>query len=208
MRELKLAINYSGWRAFSKRRVDPVFSPIARKVHERDAYTCYYCDFQAEEYQEVINVDANYANNVLSNLATCCCFCSQCLFLQSAGTSDVGGGQLIYLPELGQHELNALCHVLFCATNSSTSYADESQAIYRGFKFRSQLVENAFGPGASDPHSLGQAMIEYKARFPKEKIPAILEHLRLLPLQNKFTAQLLAWSQSALDEIETTSEAS
>lgn len=88
MPELHLAIDLPGWRLFVRRREDKAFQPLAQRVFERDSYACQYCGFQAREYQEVVNADGNYTNNKLGNLLTACCFCSQCLFVQSAGADD------------------------------------------------------------------------------------------------------------------------
>ena len=68
MHELQLAVNLNGWRIFIRRREDKAFLPVAEKILQRDNYTCQYCGFQAKEYQEIVNRDANYANNKYSNL--------------------------------------------------------------------------------------------------------------------------------------------
>jgi intracellular multiplication protein IcmJ len=201
MYDLQLAVNLAGWRIFVKRKQDKAFLPVQKRVLERDAYTCQYCAFQAREYQEVINLDANYTNNKLSNLATACCFCSQCLFIQSVGLDEMGGGQLIYMPEMSQADLNSFCHVLFCAMDNNTGYQDSSQAIYRSFKFRSQLVENQFGSGTSNPNVMGQIIIESQALSPDKKIINNLTDMRLLPSHTKFRVQLDAWAAAALEEL-------
>jgi intracellular multiplication protein IcmJ len=201
MHELKLAVNLSGWRVFVKRKEDKAFLPVQKKILERDRYTCQYCGFQAKEYQEVVNQDNNYANNKLSNMITACCFCTQCLFLQSVGADEMSGGQLVYLPEISQGDLNSFCHVLFCAMENNTGYQDSAQSIYRSLKFRSQIIENKFGTGTSNPSVMGQMIIEFKAINPKEKVD-ILTDLRLLPSQAKFKVQLDAWAAAALRELE------
>lgn len=200
MYELQLAVNLIGWRIFVRRKEDKAFLPVQKKVFERDIYTCQYCGFQAKEYQEVVNIDGNYANNKLSNMITACCFCTQCLFIQAAGLDEMSGGQLIYLPEMSQADLNSFCHVLFCAMENNTGYQDSAQAIYRSFKFRSQIVENKFGSGTSNPMIAGQMIIEHQNQFPDEQID-ILKDLRLLPSHTKFRVQLEAWAQAALKEL-------
>ena len=70
--ELQLAANLSGWRLFVRRKEDKAFLPVAKRVFERDQYTCQYCGFLAQEYQEIANVDGNYTNNKLSNMITTC----------------------------------------------------------------------------------------------------------------------------------------
>src|SRR5947207_10905682 len=107
MHDLQLAVNLAGWRVFVRRKHDKAFLPVSKKILGRDAYTCQYCGFQAAEYQEIINLDGDYTNNKLSNMAVACCFCVQALFLQSVGLDEMGGGQLIYLPEVSQADLNS-----------------------------------------------------------------------------------------------------
>lgn len=200
MYELQLAVNLAGWRNYIRRKQDKAFLPVQKKIFERDAYTCQYCGFQAKEYQEVVNLDGNYNNNKLSNMITACCFCSQCLFIQSVGLDEMGGGQLIYLPELSQGDLNSFCHVLFCAMENNTGYQDSAQSIYRSLKFRSQVIENKFGSGTSNPTVMGQLIIEHEQQEPDKKVN-ILNAMRLLPSQAKFRVQLEAWAAAALQEL-------
>ncbi len=200
MHQLQLAVNLSGWRIFVRRREDKAFLPVAKRVHERDGYTCQYCGFQAKEFQEIVNIDSNYTNNKISNMITACCFCSQCLFLETIGLDEMGGGQLIYAPEMSQPDLNSFCHVLFCAMGNGTGYQESAQAIYRGLKFRSQIIENKFGPGTSNPAMFGQMILEYKANNPGAAVD-ILKDIRLLPSYTKFKIQLDAWAAAALEEL-------
>jgi intracellular multiplication protein IcmJ len=200
MHDLQLAVNLNGWRIFVRRHEDKAFLPVEQKILGRDNYTCQYCGFQAKEYQEIINLDGNYTNNKYSNLITACCFCSQCLFIESIGLDDMGGGQLIFLPDMTQGELNSFCHVLFCAMGNGTGYQETAQSIYRSFKFRSQLIESKFGAGTSNPAVLGQLILEQQARGEEEKIN-VLKDLRLLPSYTKFKIQLDAWAAAALEEL-------
>ena len=206
MAELQLAANLTGWRLFVRRKEDKAFLPVSKRIFDRDHYTCQYCGFLAQEYQEVTNVDGNYTNNKLSNMITTCCFCAQCLFLQSVGYDDMGGGQLIFLPEISQSHLNSFCHVLFCAMGNGTGYQDSAQGIYRSLKFRSQPVENKFGSGTSNPAVFGQMLIDNQSHHPEEK-PDILKDVRLLPSYTKFKVQLEGWAAAALKELEAESSA-
>ncbi len=107
MHALQLAVNLTGWRIFTRRKEDKAFLPVEKRVLERDVYTCQFCAFQAQEYQEVINLDGNYLNNKSSNMMTACCFCSQCLFIQAVGLDEMSGGQLIYLPVVDTSNLKS-----------------------------------------------------------------------------------------------------
>ncbi|CEG58034.1 type IVB secretion system protein IcmJDotN [Legionella fallonii] len=198
--ELKLNATPGSWRLYSARKIDERFKSYEQKIFQRDKYTCQFCGFQARLFQEIVNLDSDYTNNRLSNLATACCFCAQCFFIESVGVGGYGGGTLIYLPELTQTELNSLCHVLFCAITNDTGYKSSAQNIYRSFKFRSQVVEEKFGEGTSDPAIFGQLMID--AGVNQEEIKAqLFKNVRLLPSRAKFRKQIEKWAASALEEI-------
>lgn len=198
--QLKLIASPSAWRLYSARRADPRFKTFEQKVLQRDRYTCQLCGFQARLYQDIINLDGDYTNNKLDNLATSCCFCAQCFFIESVGVGGYGGGSLIYLPELSQAEVNSLCHVLFCAITNDTGYKNTAQTIYRSFKFRAQTVEDKFGEGTSDPAIFGHLLID-SGHISDDISEKILKDVRLLPSRAKFRKQIEHWAASALEEI-------
>ena len=198
--ELKLMASPDAWRLQSARKADERFKMHEQRVFQRDRYTCRFCGFQARQYQDVINLDGNYANNKLENLATACCFCSQCFFIESVGVGGYGGGTLIYLPELSQPELNSLCHVVFCAITNDTGYKNSAQTIYRGFKVRSQAVEDKFGEGTSDPSIFGHLLIE-SGHIADDCSAQLVQDIRLLPSRAKFRKQIEGWAASALEKI-------
>lgn len=198
--ELTLRATPGSWRLYSARKADKRFEAFEQKVFHRDSYACQFCGFQARDYQEVVNLDGDFTNNRLSNLMTACCFCAQCFFVESVGVGGYGGGNLIYLPELSQTELNSLCHVLFCAITNDTGYKSSAQDIYRSFKMRTQLVEDKFGEGTSDPSILGQLIIDTGLKQ-DEVSDKLFNHIRLLPSRAKFRKQIEKWAASALEEI-------
>ncbi len=202
MYPLTLNASPGAWRLYAKRKADKAFRAFMEKVFERDNYTCQFCGFQAREYQDVVNLDNDYHNNSLSNMATACCFCAQCLFLESVGIGDFGGGTLIYLPELTQAEIDSFCHVLFCAITNDTGYKASAQSVYRTMKFRSQVIEDKFGEGTSSPAIFGQLLIDSGIET-DEVSNAILKDVRLLPSRAKFRKQIETWAATALEELAT-----
>lgn len=198
---LSIQVTPGAWRLFATRKSDPKFADFRDKVLERDAYTCQYCGFQARQFQEVVNLDQNYRNNKLSNLITACVFCTQCLFLESVGQSDAGGGTLIYAPEITQPELDGLCHVLFCAIANATGYRSDAQAIYRSLKLRAQVVEDKMGEGMSNPAMIGKILLERQGGVDSQIKDNILRDLRLLPSRTKFREQIQTWAAAALEEL-------
>jgi intracellular multiplication protein IcmJ len=198
-RSLSLSTNPESFLLFQKRKGSSAFGVTRDKVFQRDAYTCQFCGFQAQQYQEIINLDENYHNNKLSNLATACCFCTQCFFIENVGQRGFGGGKLIYLPELSQAELNSFCHVIFCALTNGAGYSDAAQSIYRDLKFRAQPIEEKFGEGMNKPSIFGQMIAE--CRKEEEALKNALKQFRLLPTYAKFRKQLDAWAASATQEV-------
>lgn len=198
--ELKLQASVGSWRMYSARKADPRFKEFETKVFARDKYTCQFCGFQAKLYQDVINLDNNYANNRLSNMVTACCFCAQCFFVESVGVGGFGGGNLVYLPEMTQAELSSMCHVLFCAITNDTGYKNTAQGIYRTLKMRTQQVEDKFGEGTSDPAIFGQLVIDAGVNDEATK-DKLFHNIRLLPSRAKFRKQIEHWAAKALEEL-------
>ena len=186
MPELQLNASFESWKLFWVRRNHPRFKLIAEKIFKRDNYTCYYCDFKTPKVNlEVINLDNNYQNNTPTNLATACPLCAQCFFLESIGTGEFGGGFLIYLPEISQAQLNALCNQSFLEIQKRTAQSEAAEGVLRDLRFRMSDVDKLFGDGMSDPSRFGSLMLI--ANFSQEKVRKILSPLRLLPVRSRFS---------------------
>lgn len=200
LRPIKLSAAPYAWRLFMMRKADPTFTTFSKKIFERDKYACQFCGFKANTYQEIINLDQDYHNNQPRNLVTACCFCAQCFFIESIGKQDYGGGTIIYLPKITQNDLNALCHVLFYNMANATAYQNEAQTLYRTLTLASKVVEKVLSEGMSDPALLGRMLIDAYMENRVATTEKILKHLRLLPSRDKFTAQIMAWGNTPLEE--------
>lgn len=198
---LSLHCNPGTWRPFSMRRQDEAFKKFATAVWQRDAYQCRFCGFQSQSLQEVVNIDHDYNHNSLDNMATACCFCTQCFFIDFVGKNQYGGGTIIYLPEMSQAKLNGLCHVLFCAIVNATPYAEIAQTILRNLKLRSQEVEQSLGDGMSHPAHLGFALTDARLKNRSAFEAMLFKDLRLLPSKVHFEDQLQLWSGEALKRL-------
>jgi len=199
MYPLELKVQPGNWRVFAARKAQKNFPSFAEKVFRRDNYTCQFCGFQAREFQEIINLDQNYYNNKLANMATACCFCAQCFFLDSVGVS-YGGGTLVYLPNIAQSELNSFCHVLFCAITNDTGYRSTAQTVYRSLKFRSQIVDEQFGEGTSDPSIFAQLLFDPEGEA-VDNTKELFANIRLLPSRARFRKHIERWAATALKEL-------
>ena len=198
LRPITLVAVESNWRLFTIRKSDSKFEKFQQQILERDRYTCQYCGFTSKHGMEVINADSDYRHNKFDNLVTACHFCMQCFFLDGIGKSDYGGGTLIYMPEMTQTELNALCHVLFAMMVSGGPSSADAKTIYRNLRLRSQPVEKELGKGLSVPSVYGQLLIDSSVENKSQLHQELMQKLRILPTMTRYINQIELWAWEAL----------
>lgn len=197
--QLPLELNIGGtqWSYFTLRAKDPQFQKYAATVYARDNYTCQYCSFRAYTDMSVVNKDSNYNNNSTDNMVTACMLCTQCLFIEMVGKSGVGGGQLIYMPEITQNDLNGICHALFCAMALNANTRQKAESIYNSLKLRSMTIEKDWLPGLSNPSFMGQMIIDTPIKNRDIMQKNFLSSLRLLANYEGFASLIKTWLQSS-----------
>lgn len=197
---IALTAKRGNYLRFSNRRASDAFRHVTEKVLARDDNTCRYCGFQADKYQEVVNIDQNYNNNVLTNLATACQFCAQCFFIESVGVDGKSGGSIVYLPEISQADLNHFCRALFCSFLRDAPYKGKLQAVYLSLQDRSTPIEEIFGPQSQEPQIFGQSMIDCGLDEKQLKHP-ILSELKFLPARKYYKEQAEYWKTTVFANI-------
>jgi len=195
---LSLKLGGSAWGLYAERQGDPKFQTFSSAVFKRDDDRCTFCSFRASKHMMVVNLDHNYQNNKMQNLATACPFCQQCLFLEAAGKLQAGGGTMIYLPEMSQGQLNALCHVLYAAVINGSQFALKADGYIQALKLRASLVEKNYGKGMSNPSFMGQILLDSLLPDGDEKSAKILDNVRLLPSIEGFENMIVEWAGSAI----------
>lgn len=198
--DIKLIVDANSFTLYSTRNADKKFQTFKKKVLERDRYTCSYCGFRSKIHMSVINMDANYLNNKISNLVTACPYCAQCHFLPYVGKVNNTGGTLIHLPDMSQAQLNALCHTIFCLIHNDTKHSKLSDKVYKSLKLRGQVIEDYWGNDLSDPSMLAQMMIDTPGEKVKAVKSSLLKDIRLLPSIKAFKQQISDWSMNALNQ--------
>lgn len=194
LRPIKLgARRKSGTEFVSEGKIDH------EAVWRKDDFVCQFCGFRAEKYQRV--VPGVWCGDERAGL-TACLYCEQCFSLETTGLA--GGGMLIWLPEVGQAELNHLCRAIFIARRHE-ALADRAQTALEALMSRRAEAKKRLG--TDDPLLLGTTMLEnlndqdYAQRIKK------LEGIRLLPsdrylvqtqngLIDQFPAILTYWQSS------------
>lgn len=116
-------------------------------AQRRDDFTCQYCGFQSLEYQVCIGDVANGADG----LTTCCIFCEQTLHLDKV--VPMRSGVLIWLPELGQAELNSYLPEMYLnyQSNDAASRSAARDLLDRLMKRREKAKAHF---GDDDPKEL------------------------------------------------------
>ncbi|MFA6037380.1 MAG: type IVB secretion system protein IcmJDotN [Legionellales bacterium] len=197
MHPLTLSANLDGWRLFKARRKQSAFQKIAQKVFIRDKYQCQYCGFRDLVHQEVANINGNYRQNEMSNLATCCALCMECNFLGVLGRED----RIIYFPQMSQADLMHSVRVLFCLIASKTPYVETAKSLYRNLRQLMQPVDEIFGKDASISDLFGQSLLDTQ-NMGRDVQKKVMLPLRLLPNQQNFSEQILHWSTIILPKLE------
>lgn len=197
---LTLNADVGSWVLYHTRATDKKFDAFKKRVFQRDRHTCVYCGFQSQHDMCVVNFDGQYKNNTIDNLVTACPFCMQVNFLPFVGKDGASGGTLIHLPDMRQADLNGLCHVLFCAIENQTDYAERAQKIYNSLRLCADPIEQQWGKGLSQPNMMGQMLIDTPLEDQAHWKQTVLKDLRLLPSQSAFKEQIERWSSMALEE--------
>ena len=96
-----------GWASWSGEDED--FMRLREQVLARDEYTCRFCSFRAEKWQEITHLDDDHTNHSLDNLATACRLCHLCQHLLFAGSGH--GGHLVWCPHLSQADINRIARL-------------------------------------------------------------------------------------------------
>lgn len=192
-RPLVLSAKKLAWRATDQHATesDQAFAKQRDSILLRDRHCCQFCGFASKRWQEVHHVDDDHSNNKPSNLVTACPFCHQCHHVGFAGV--VGGGVMIWLPEIGQTDLHHLCRGIFVAMRDpSSKYQAAANAIYSSIEARTQYLEEYIAPKASDPAFFAETFMQMDdAQYARRA--EIFPHLRLLPRPDRFHRQIDAW---------------
>lgn len=166
---------------------------VRDKIFKRDNHTCQYCGWKSERFQEIHHKNHNHKDYREKNLITACPLCHQVFHLSSASITE--GGEIIWLPELTQEELNQLCIAIFIAERSGNKKKWEGPAkrLFNALNSRSDFVNNNLADKASDPGVFAQTLLKMTEEQYNER-HKFVKNLRLLPFPGRFTTQIDYWS--------------
>ncbi len=178
---ISLGIVRSPGSALSAQKAALQLQEIRPKILERDDHTCRFCGFKSQKYQEVHFLNGNPEDLRSDNLVTACIFCHQCFDLEKASTMN--SGVLIWMPEIGQAELNHMARAIYVARISQGSMADAARAALDTLMVRREEAKVRLA--TDDPFFLGTVLRDFLG--PKQYIQRTekLDGIRLLPLDRR-----------------------
>jgi intracellular multiplication protein IcmJ len=195
---LTIRVNLEGWSLRASRDNHPSFALLKKKVLARDNHSCRYCGYNGPDIT-VVNVDGNYHDNKVDNLATACTLCCNCQFLGSyAQTVSDSVDKILFLPEIAQGKLNQLIRVIFVDSAQQGDLAEQVQALYRALRSRAAPVEEIFGQRASDANVFAQLSFDTEITQ-NANYHMVMQQLRLLPSRNTYQQLIPAWRSAVGD---------
>ena len=171
-------------RSISKAETDPskvLTGDLKKKVFERDNYECRCCGFVSQKYQDVHFINGVETDLRLDNLATTCIFCQQCFALEKVG--QMRSGVLIWLPEIGQPELNNIARAVYVARISQGPVADAARQILDVILKRRETIKARLG--TDDPNILASVLRDYISEKSYEMRKKKLNGVKLFPLDRR-----------------------
>jgi len=149
------------------------FKPLSKteseEVLRRDNHTCLFCGFRSTQFQRAVPFEGNGV--------TVCSFCEQVLELERAGL--MGGGLLIWLPEISQTELNHIARSAYIAKSESGEMADAANRAIEALTAR--RIDAKKRLGTDDPLLLATVMRENLNDRERKSASSKLDGIRLLP---------------------------
>ena len=187
--KLQLRAAHNNWERFLARKSRTLFKKVQAEIHERDNYTCQYCNVKTLSL-ELINADNNYSRNTESNLISACEICAQCNLLDRYKIDYTGNDKIIYCPDITQEQLNAICRVLFCKMQSENGEAAyNAKMVYAQLQDLANWLDEKLKVKLSSP-----AMFVHYLHLDNHD-PKIITKLRFLPSEESFKDYVPAWQQ-------------
>lgn len=192
---LVLSVKAANWRNGDdlSADADDEFHHVRLQALQRDSYTCRFCTFKANSWQEVHHLNDDHADNRLANLVTACMYCHLCQHIGLAG--KMREATLAWIPEIPQDRLHHIVRAIQVVerwAEMAPVRREQPQMIDVAMRMagaakalRSKLVAREADAGrhfrTHDPVELANALLS----MPETKYgqrAEFLNGLRLLPL--------------------------
>ena len=158
-------------------------APTRSKVFARDGFSCVYCGFRSQRFQEIrpLNPDGEARPGRADDWVTACHMCDQCLSLERAGM--MGEGILIWLPEMTQAQLNHTMRALYIAKSTEGEVAEAARRGLDALKARRDEAKRRLG--TDDPMILAATFGDQISADVYHERGEKLEGIRFMSLDRK-----------------------
>ena len=177
---LKLMAIAGNSQAFLTRLSAPKYDQCLNALQKKQS-SCYFCQTQVNQYY-IVNIDHNYSNNKMDNMALACHFCSYVQLMDLAQLNDYPQQEIIYLPHKSQAELNRHYHQWQHMMLERSGLFDIKEAIAELTDLKQHVGQLLGFQGGFD---------DYLGLFSQNYVDnhSLLSHLRWLP-SVEFLAQV------------------
>lgn len=178
---------------------DAVFSHIRPTILKDQDFTCYYCSFKANKWQDVHHLDGDHKNNNPKNLVVTCRLCHLCNHLGYVGTHNLAG--LIICPAISQQSLNNIVRSLWVGKNGADKdIREQSTALLDSLYGFPELALREYGYDGS--LHLANELLKLPAKKYSDR-HKYLADMRLLFFEPGFRDQIHYWSTETYQSIPT-----
>lgn len=180
---------------------------LVKKVHLRDKNTCLFCGWNERNLSllSVSSLTCNYdMNTSQKHLVTSCVICQLTQRLGMA--ANLGAGDLIYLPELTQAQVNEIARAIFLAKKLKVKDCDDAIEPLISYiqDERKVLAAQYVGPVPFKLNNFAVALRELEQEFYLKR-ETMLSPLRFWPkfsyleevVQSSWDNQLVLYPQSS-----------
>lgn len=166
--------------------IDPhrVTEELKTQVLTRDDYTCRYCGFKSQKYQEINFVGEEKGGKPVTGpdaYVTACTFCYQCFHIDKI--ERMQSGTVVWLPEIGQAMLSHICRALYVARISQGPMADAARDTMDALQARKAEAHSRLG--IDSPRILATVLQDFLEAGEYRQRMSRLKGFRILPLDRR-----------------------
>ncbi len=178
---LGIARKSAGAQSSSSKNKEALPAALKQKILERDDYTCRYCGFRAEKYQEINFRNGDSTQHHPKNMVTSCIYCHQCMNMDKV--SDFRSGVLIWLPEIEQAALHHIARSIYVARISQGPMAEAARKALEILMARRNEARARLG--TDNPSILATILRDYIPASAYNARSDKLDGIRLFPLDRR-----------------------
>lgn len=184
--------------AAPKRTTPKQISHLRQSVLVRDEHTCRFCGFHSSKFMDMVARDSNPYHLNQENMVTACPFCRATLNAGTSGNEEMG--QIIYLPQMTQAQLNWLVHAIALGHQIKGRTTSTSTVLLEELQQLSKVSESIWGEGISSPTALTGIFHSLSSQHFRHR-NQLFYGLRFLPDLDQYKREIDYWYQTSYQKM-------